>query len=268
MPSSEATSTATVLNSQNWTEWEISIRGRLRTKECWDVVSGKFILPAPAYTLSTTEQTDWAFAVASWTDDLEEWNKKDVDSRGNKPERPTKPAGTAVANKAERDEWEKKNEKAMGIIESYIERDQHTHIPETAATAKEYFDALRKAHIRPAHIERIELLQKLLNSGMAEEGNMRDHILRLKKDTRRLFDLGEIDHDIYLVSVILASLPKTYESAKQSLYAYIGTSGFTDAVEHVVNTRESSSWTNSRQNQAALHILPQEPLRRMLGQES
>lgn len=113
-------------------------------------------------------------------------------------------------------DWISKDGIAQSVIGLALEDTQLCHVI-GKATAKEMWDALQSHHERKSMCGKVFLMRKLISLRMPERGSMAEHLSEITLLHNRLAGIGETMTDHWLVSIILSSLPESYNALIMSL---------------------------------------------------
>lgn len=106
-------------------------------------------------------------------------------------------------------EWIRKDEKARAIIGLALEDNQLSHIM-GAASANEMWDILKGYHERGSLSNKVHILRKLCSMRLTEEASMSCHLMEAAELVHRLARMGEVLKEHLVVSILLSSLPESY----------------------------------------------------------
>jgi hypothetical protein len=228
------------LTSDNYKDWERFIKGEILFKDCEDISLGLLPKPTPVRTIDAAELANYDREVLAYQSQFEAFirgrsmfDKATLENMTDPtkpapapssmpiaPVAPTRPIGT-VTNDAEIQTWVQKDNMAKGIIIRYIDSHQSDHL-QGLETSVAYQNKLKVENEASPEELRLTLMSCIVNRRKKTGETIKDHILELTSDTRRLFDLGTIDHNTFLVMQILNSLTDSpeYRPAIQGIIAH------------------------------------------------
>lgn len=115
------------------------------------------------------------------------------------------------------DAWSKKDSTAYATIGLNVEDDQFVHIRGTSS-GRSAWEALRTYHERSNANSLVRLIKRLMNMKLDEGADLEMHITRVAEAFQQLHDIGkELKSDDWHTAVLLASLPKSYDTLVTTL---------------------------------------------------
>lgn len=106
-------------------------------------------------------------------------------------------------------QWRSKDQKAKANIGLLLE-DNQLHLVRKQTTAKGMWTALQSYHQKSTLSNKVNLLKKLCNLKLAEDGDMENHLSEMENLIDQLSSLGEPLAEHLSVALFLSSLPDSY----------------------------------------------------------
>lgn len=114
------------------------------------------------------------------------------------------------------DAWTKKDNQARATIGFMVEDSQLLHI-RNAKTAQDAWKMLKEYHQKSTMTSKIHLLKRICRALLKEDGDMEEHITAMSNNINQLTALGQELPDDIVASLILSSLPESYNTLVTAL---------------------------------------------------
>lgn len=151
------------------------------------------------------------------------------------------------------EKWKTQDEAAAAEICLLIERNQCNHV-RGCKTAKETWDKLKSYHEKSTLSNKVQLMRKICNMKLEEDGDMQDHIFSMMESFEQLVGMGgENISENWIVAMLLSSLPRSYDT----LITALETRPEGDLTQSLVQSKlleECSRRKNCEENQSVLRI--------------
>lgn len=115
----------------------------------------------------------------------------------------------AMAAAAQKEAWQKSDEKALSKILNFVD-DGQLHQVKDAESAKEAWESVKNFHEQKTTTSRVSLLRRICSLNMADGADMEEHLCALEELFDRLSLAGLTLESELQVAMVYRSLPESY----------------------------------------------------------
>jgi hypothetical protein len=113
-------------------------------------------------------------------------------------------------------DWDEKSLETLSTIGLAVEDSQLVHI-RNSKTAKECWDSLKRFHERSTISNKVRLMRLICSAKLMPNDDMESHITGMANLFQQLADLGEQMSELWRMSMLLSSLPESYDTLVTAL---------------------------------------------------